>query len=483
MRAIREPPSATSNGDLIEPSALAVYFPKPNSVTGDDVLEFHVHGGQAIVQAVLTAVGKCSSERLAVRYAEAGEFTQRAFMNDRLDLPQIEALGDALSAVTEEQRRLAVQGTSNDVARRYESWRSLLLHARGELEALIDFSEDQHFDESPAQLAGSVAIRVQSLLEIISYYSTNAVRGELLRNGIGISLVGSPNVGKSSILNQIVGRNAAIVSKEAGTTRDVVEVGIDLGGFFCRFGDTAGLRQTTNEAVVGEIEHEGIERAKAKALESDLVILVLSIEPAMHGQGFDLYIDDEVIQIATELLASGKDMIAVVNKLDNYGTNAADMSVRIRQSIAELLPKLDAAHVHCISCQQALQASQGSPGSVSADPGNTQALLSGLIGKFKAMTSAVRPDHADSGDPSQWEASLGATTRQRILLDTCSEHLHKFLEQVTSARAEVSGVDFEDVDIVMAAESLRFAADCLSRITGRGEINDVHEVLGVVFEK
>ncbi|KAI9725743.1 MAG: mitochondrial splicing system protein [Chrysothrix sp. TS-e1954] len=483
LRAIHEASNEASKGHVIEPGALVLYFPRPSTVTGEDVLEFHVHGGTAIVKAVLKAISSCSSDRLPIRYAEAGEFTQRAFFNDRLDLPQIEALGDTLSAVTEEQRRLGVQGTSQSVAKRYESWKELLLYARGELEALIDFSEDQHFDESPVELASSVASQVRSLLQTISYHSANAVRGELLRHGIGISLIGSPNVGKSSILNQIVGRNAAIVSKEAGTTRDVVEVGLDLGGFFCRFGDTAGLRQTSPRAAVGEIEEEGIKRAKAKALDSDLVILVLSIEPVISGAGFDLHLDQGVVATASELLASGKNMIAVINKMDNYGSNAAEMSVRIRQSMSELLPRLDASKIHCISCQQALQVSQGLQGSASADPGGVQQFLSGLTQTCKAMTSALLPDDAQATDPSQWEASLGATERQRMLLDTCSEHLHKFLEQVSTGRAETAEMDAQDIDIVMAAESLRSAAECLGRITGRGETSDVNEVLGVVFEK
>jgi tRNA modification GTPase len=220
------------NDDVLDSEALVLYFPSPRTVTGEDVLELHIHGGPAIIKAVLSAIGTCNTTVAPIRYAEPGEFTRRAFLNNRIDLTKVEALGDTLSAVTEEQRRLSVNGTVSGLAARYDTWRQSLLAARGELEALIDFSEDQHFDESPAELAASVAVQIQALQRLLKLYSANAVRGELLRNGISLSLIGAPNVGKSSMLNQIVGRNAAIVSQEAGTTRDIVEVGVDLGGFF-----------------------------------------------------------------------------------------------------------------------------------------------------------------------------------------------------------------------------------------------------------
>jgi tRNA modification GTPase len=249
--------------DILDSNALVFYFPGPNSVTGEDILELHVHGGVAIVKAILEAIPSCPTTARKIRYAEPGEFTRRAFLNGRLDLTQAEALGNALDAVTEQQRRLSLRGAAGRLARQYEDWRALLLHARGELEALIDFSEDQHFDESPAMLAASVATQVQALRQRIRVYVENATRGELLRNGISVALLGRPNAGKSSLLNLIVGREAAIVSREAGTTRDVVEVSVDLGGYLCRFSDTAGLRSAaaTQPVPIGFVEQEGIARA------------------------------------------------------------------------------------------------------------------------------------------------------------------------------------------------------------------------------
>lgn len=190
-------------------------------------------------------------------------------MNDRLGLPQIEALGDTLSADTEQQRRLAVRGASDALLKRYEHWRQTLLYARGELEALIDFSEDQHFDESTEQLVTSVAGQVRDLAVQIGFHVQNASKGELLRSGIRVALLGAPNAGKSSLLNRVVGKEAAIVSTEEGTTRDIVDVGVDLGGWYCKLGDMAGIRAEVGgsvELVIGAVEKEGIRRAGREPL-------------------------------------------------------------------------------------------------------------------------------------------------------------------------------------------------------------------------
>ncbi|KAI9762862.1 MAG: mitochondrial splicing system protein [Chaenotheca gracillima] len=491
LRKLYEPHQPATESTILDAGALILFFPGPQTVTGEDVLELHTHGGPAVVKAVLGSIPRCvtspsSSTRHRIRYAEAGEFTRRAFMNDRLDLTQIEALGDTLSATTEQQRRLSVRNsatTTNGLSTRYETWRQHLLHARGELEALIDFSEDQHFDESPRSLTDSVATQIRHLRSQIGAHAQNAIRGELLRNGISISLLGAPNAGKSSLLNRVVGRDAAIVSTEEGTTRDIVEVGIDLGGWFVRLGDMAGLRvfggEQTSDVNVGVVEREGINRAIDRALASDVLVVVVSIEPSTDTGTAELRLDHSVVETARrycERTEKGT-VIVAVNKIDHIPSGS--LPRRYVDALTSAIPGLDTAHIFGISCMQA-----NAPPKLGLDhdpdPGNIQNFLQGLISAFKAMTTPVLPSAEGAGDvldQSIYETSLGASERQRLLLEECSAHLDGFLSGL-----ERSGDD--DIDIVVLAEELRAAAGCLARMTGRGEeAGDVEEVLGVVFEK
>lgn len=511
LRSLYQPADCSVDTQVLDSSALVLYFPAPETATGEDVLELHVHGGTAVVKAVLAAIPKSISSnngQLPIpRYADPGEFTLRAFYNNRLDLTQVEALGDILSAETEQQRRLAVRGTTSALAERYESWRRILLYARGELEALIDFSEDQHFDESPTKLCESVAKQVQQLALQLQANIISASRGELLRNGISIALVGAPNAGKSSLLNQIVGRDAAIVSKEAGTTRDVVDVSVDIGGYLCRFGDLAGLRKASHiqeAAPVGEIEIEGMRRARERALTADVVIVILSAEEQRNLDGaepsnINTSISAEVQELLEKCNPETQKVICVLNKTDlfirNEEMNEACFRIANHPALQRLSNGSDMP-VFPISCTkaQAVQIQQ-------RDPGGLLALSEGLALLFYDMTSAVMPsDRSKIPSPSAWAESLGATERQRILLQQCLQHLEGFLAEVrpenmhAEAMAERAarlakstlGDDpshKEDIDIVLAAESLRAAANCLAKITGRGEVGDVEEVLGVVFEK
>jgi tRNA modification GTPase len=392
-----------------------------------------------------------------------------------MDLPQIESLGETLSASTEQQRQISVRGTTSSLALRYEQWRMLLLAARGELEALIDFSEDQHFDESPAMLCASVAKQIQILRAQMEAHVANAVRGELLRNGISMALLGAPNAGKSSLLNRIVGREAAIVSQEAGTTRDIVEVSVDLGGWLVKIGDMAGLRRAglVGADVVGAVEKEGIKRAKHRALESDVLIVV---------QDGTTEMDLEVTETARQCVDLGIHVIVAVNKIDQLSAaNGAEDTWK-----AKIGSELNIAdeRISFISCREA--SVTGSIAAKGSDPGNMQSLLTTIMQTFKEMTTALVPD--SDPDPSIWQESLGATERQRLLLSECLTHLEAFLTAVTPTEPSSSNEsdlhdEAEEVDIVLAAESLRSAAEALARITGRGDSGDVEEVLGVVFEK
>jgi tRNA modification GTPase len=488
LRTLYEPLRIGTDAQILDSGALVLYFPAPQTATGEDVLEFHVHGGTAVVKAMLAAIPKANLEGDShnIRYADPGEFTRRAFYNNRLDLLQIEALGDTLSADTEQQRLLAVRGSTGILTNRYESWRQKLLLARGELEALIDFSEDQQFDESPAELCASVAHQVQELKSQLQANIESAARGELLRNGINIALIGAPNAGKSSLLNQIVGREAAIVSSEAGTTRDVVDVNVDISGFFCKFGDLAGLRKqpgSPHSQPIGEIEREGIRRAKDRALASDVVIVVL---PACISERpeYTIEVEAEVVEILSQCDTDKQKIVCVLNKADLFPNSKLLSRVCQQHQQHKILSKymdLSETILYAVSCKNAQYITPGNP-----DPGGIQVFLDGLTRLFERMTTAVVPRYRQGTiDNSAWAESLGASERQRSLLAQCLDHLESFSVQVGPTKKDEGESYFEEenIDIVLAAESLRSAAGCLSKITGKGDAGDVEEVLGVVFEK
>lgn len=420
-------------------------------------------------------------------------------MNDRLGLPQIEALGDTLSADTEQQRRLAVRGASDALLKRYELWRQTLLYARGELEALIDFSEDQHFDESTEELVASVSGQVRALAVQIGFHVQNASKGELLRSGIRVALLGAPNAGKSSLLNRVVGKEAAIVSTEEGTTRDIVDVGVDLGGWYCKLGDMAGIRAEGGGAgavVIGAVEKEGIRRARERALESDVVVVVVSLEDA--DGVVRLSVEPEVLDAVNDCVEAGKCLVVAVNKCDKLPADKRGEGLphALAETIRDVFPAVPADRVFAISCNEAQRGSLPSLGDRDpnqTDPGNLQAFLRGLISTFEQIASPLSMDGDESGpyDKSYWEDSLGVTHRQSSNLQKCLDHLSDFLSQTAAdtpnsaslpSERDPSSLDVE-IDIVTAAEHLRYAADMLAKITGKGESGDVEDVLGVVFEK
>ncbi len=267
LAAPRPPPRRASvrrlrapGGEVLD-QALALWLPGPASFTGEDSAELHLHGGRASVEAVAGALSA-----LGLRLAEPGEFSRRAFQNGRLDLTQAEAIADLVEAETEGQRRQALGQLEGGLSARYADWRSRLIGALARLEAAVDFPDE----DLPLTLAAEVGAGIGALATELEAGLADDGRGERVREGYRIALVGAPNAGKSSLLNRLVGREAAIVTEHAGTTRDVIEVPAVVAGFKVLFADMAGVRATTDP-----IEAEGVRRARAWAEAADLRLWVV----------------------------------------------------------------------------------------------------------------------------------------------------------------------------------------------------------------
>ncbi len=259
LRRLRHP----RDGELLD-QALILWLPAPASYTGEDSAELHLHGGPAILAGVADALVATGA-----RPAEAGEFTRRAFLNGKLDLTAAEGIADLIAAETAGQRRQALRQAGGALATLYNAWTTRLTALLARQEAFIEFEEE----DLPPDLDDTVAIAAAMLRAEIATHLADGGRGERLREGLHIAILGAPNAGKSSLLNALVGREAAIVSARAGTTRDVVEARLDLGGVPATLADTAGLRDATDE-----IEAEGIRRARRRAEEADLLLLLFAAD-------------------------------------------------------------------------------------------------------------------------------------------------------------------------------------------------------------
>ena len=268
---------------------LVLWFPGPHSFTGEDVAEFHVHGGRAVVAALVEALAGLPG----LRPAEPGEFTRRAFENGKLDLTQVEGLADLVNAETAAQRRQALRQLDGALGALYDEWRERLSRALAHFEAAIDFPDE----DLPGGVHDAALHNILGMKEQILQHLDDKRRGERLRDGIYVAIVGAPNVGKSSLLNLLARREAAIVSAVAGTTRDVIEVHLDLAGYPAIIADTAGLREPGDE-----IETEGVRRALARAAGADLK-LALFDATAWPGldEGTRRLVDDDTIVLINKI--------------------------------------------------------------------------------------------------------------------------------------------------------------------------------------
>jgi tRNA modification GTPase len=247
------------DGQAID-DAIVLWFPGPSSATGEDVAEFHVHGGRAVLASLFAALSGIEN----VRAAEPGEFTRRAFENGKLDLTEAEGLDDLIHADTDRQRRQALRQLKGLLGDKARNWRAQIIEASALIEAGIDFSDE---GDVPSELIAPALAKIKMLLGEITEVLAAQGRTERLRDGLVVAIAGPPNVGKSTLMNQLARREVAIVSPHAGTTRDIIEMQIDLDGYPVTVIDTAGVRETDDP-----VEQEGVRRARARAAEADLVL-------------------------------------------------------------------------------------------------------------------------------------------------------------------------------------------------------------------
>ena len=281
---------------------LVIWFPGPASFTGEDVLELQIHGGRAVLAGVLEALGGLPG----LRAAEPGEFSRRAFLNGRLDLTAAEGLADLVAAETRAQASQALHQLDGELGRRYDGWRERLLDALAHLEAAIDFAPEE--EDVPADLLATVRPEVARLSAEVRAHLADGERGERLRDGLTIAVVGPPNAGKSTLVNRLARRDVAIVTAQPGTTRDVLEVHLDLQGYPVTLLDTAGLREVTDE-----VEAEGVRRARTRSARADLRLLLLdgTTWPAVDLAILTLIDDDTLCVVNKADLARLPDRLEV----------------------------------------------------------------------------------------------------------------------------------------------------------------------------
>jgi tRNA modification GTPase len=311
----------TADGAVLD-EALVLWFPGPASYTGEDSAELHLHGGVAVVEAVQDAL-----LALGLRLAEPGEFTRRAFENGKLDLAQAEGVADLVDAQTTAQAKQALAQLGGALSQRHETWRGRLVEALAMLEANVDFPDE----ELPENVAARARPPLEALIADLEAASSDADRGRRVREGYRVAIIGAPNAGKSSLLNILAGRDAAIVTATPGTTRDVVEVPLEIAGYRVLLADTAGIRASEDE-----IEAEGVRRARRWAEEADLRLWVIdgSASDGSWAQARDLAQAGDIMARNKTDLPAGADA--------DFAGDALALSVASGQGLAELRAVLEA---------------------------------------------------------------------------------------------------------------------------------------------
>ena len=308
------------NDNIIDPEALLLWFPEPNSYTGDDLAEFHVHGSNAVINSFL----KVLSEQENCRLAEPGEFTKLAFQNDKIDLVKAESIGDLIHSETELQRQQAIQLVQGNASNYYNELRGKLIKSLAYIEAKIDFAED----DLPEKVLQEVHKSIKDIYKNIKKILEDNKIGEKIRDGFRVSIVGEVNAGKSSLLNLLSKREVAIVSEEEGTTRDVIETYLNIEGYPVILADTAGIREAKNE-----IEKKGISLALSKSKEADLnIVMIDNSSPKINDKVKKLINNDSIV------LLNKSD---IKNKENHkFDADTILVSVKDNRNIDQLIKKL-----------------------------------------------------------------------------------------------------------------------------------------------
>ena len=388
LKSIKHP----LNGEILDRGIMG-WFPGPHSYTGEDYLEFQIHGGPAVVRAIIRALDQIPS----VRMAEPGEFSLRAFLNGKMDLSSLEGLSDLIAAQTEEQRKQALSLAGGYLAQHIDIWRKSLIEALSYLEADLDFSDERDVENSEKTETYGI---IQRLKEDFKHALKESYRGEIIRNGVSIALIGAPNVGKSTLLNRLAQRDVAIVTDLPGTTRDTIEISLDINGYKVILIDTAGLRETSDQ-----IEIEGIKRTK-NLLNQIHIVLELSDQSQFGLVNIDQSI--EYIRVLTK---------------------------------ADLTPPATSNHDIALSAQSG----------------------EGIEDLLKLLSSKIQ-FLADNREPA-----LITRERHRSLIEESLACVNNALNMLETS-----------VSLELVAEELRLAANSLSRIIGK---IDVEDVLGEIFSR
>jgi tRNA modification GTPase len=455
---VRDP----ATGELID-EALALWFPGPNSETGEDTAELQLHGGRAVLAATLRALSSLEG----LRPAEAGEFTRRAFENGKLDLTAVEGLADLVGAETEAQRRQAFRQMQGVLAKRADAWREKLVQALALVEAGIDFSDEA---DVPADLTAPAAAIARELEAEISDALADGRRGERLREGLVVAIAGPPNAGKSTLLNRLARREAAIVSPHAGTTRDVIEVHLDLGGLPVTLLDTAGIRETDDP-----LELEGVRRARERAAAADLVLWLVdaSEEEAGAAQAGAQAAGPGAGRPEAEQNA-GSDVRDTPSRLGSGGSQPFGApALWLIRNKADLLPgagfsrppsgkaimhpagvasveRKNAGSIFYTNNESTIQYIENRFTVSAVDGHGVDDLVDTLRSAAERMLGAAEP-------------ALVTRERHRLALEAARAALRRI----------VNGPLAED----LLAEELRLAARALARLTGRIDVEDVLELI------